>query len=331
MENTLVTDAYPYETAAFHSNWWMHLASKFRITDRHGDLLIHRKPLLRNMLWLNEMRIAGWNNPWPQDLTPERVASLEALRSQNSRWDYFRMTWNAEREKYQAFQLLDDLGFTLLQIPVPACPVIDLSQGWDSYMKRKSYANRKEVRRRLNNAAELNPELFVFTGPNRVERFFEEFFPYHISYWDEKTGYSYFNDPREQAFIIAWAKALEAEGHLLLHGLRLNNETVNLSMSIVMGNSLFWIFPINTGIYLDYCPGMVSLYLQIQEAVNQGIQTFHMGPGVYPYKMRASTHQEKCYDLVVFNPASIPGRLYTGWLKHRLKSFVAEPEKPCEP
>jgi hypothetical protein len=317
------TEIFPYETPTFHQCWWEFLAPKFDIPVKHGDLLIYRKPLLKGMIKLREARISGWNNAWNQDLTPSRVDELIEL-AHTSRWDYFRMTWSEAHKNAQAFEQIQEAGYPILQLPAPVQYSIDLSDGLEGYLQGLSHNSRKSLKKKTRRGQTLNPQLIPCTDAADIERFFAELFVHHISYWDEKAGHSYFNDIEERNFIINWAKSLHQSGSLVLDRLVMNDQTVNLSMGIHIGESFYWLLTINTGLHHDYAPGIIGLYMRLEKLAAEGITQFHMGAGDYFYKIQSANQKISCHELLVCNPSSLKGRAYFAWMKHQQERIAQQ-------
>lgn len=316
-------ELFPYETPAFHQCWWEFLAPKFDIPVKTGDLLIVRKPVLKGLMKLREARIAGWNNAWNQDLTQKRVDELEEL-SHTSGWDYFRMSWLEARRQHQAINRLVEKGYPVLQRSAPIQYGIDLSNGLEGYLQGLSHNSRKSLKKKTRRGQVLNPQLVPCTEAADIDAFFAELFLHHISYWDAKAGRSYFNDVEERNFIVNWAKNLHQSGELVLERLVMGGDTVNLSMGILCGKTFYWLLTINTGLHSDYVPGIVGLYLRLEQLAAQGVTRFNMGAGDYFYKVQAANVKEACHELIVGNPRSLKGRIYFQWLK-RQGEKAAEP------
>jgi CelD/BcsL family acetyltransferase involved in cellulose biosynthesis len=102
-----------------------------------------------------------------------------------------------------------------------------------------------------------------------------------------------------------------------LHALLLKDEIVNRSVSFVEGKTLYWPLTINTGRYLEYYPGLISLYLRLQEAADSGIETFQMGFGDFLYKSQSETHTDARRVAIVINPKSIKGQLFGVWARYK--------------
>lgn len=310
------TEVFPYETPAFQQCWWEFLAPKFDIPVKNGDLLIYRKPVLKSLLKMREARIAGWNNAWHQDLTASRIEELEEL-AQTSGWDYFRMTWNETRANCQAFELLAEKGFPTLQLQAPTQYAIDLSDGFEGYLQGLSHNSRKSLKKKTRKGQVLNPEIIPYQNEAEIDGFFEELFRHHIAYWDEKAGRSYFNDIEERNFIVNWAKNLHHSGQLALDRLVMGGETVNLSMGILSGRTFYWLLTVNTGLHHEYVPGIIGLYMRLEQLAAQGVTRFKMGSGDYFYKVQSANQLETCRELIVCNPRSLKGKAYFQWLSRQ--------------
>jgi hypothetical protein len=320
------TSVFPFETPVYHQCWWEFLAPKFDIPMKHGDLLIFRKPGLKGLIKFREARIAGWNNAWNQDLTPARAEALDEL-AHTSRWDYFRMTWSESRAELQAFEQLKAMGYPLLQMPAPVQYSIDLSEGFEGYLQGLSHNSRKSLKKKTQRGQILNPHLMPCTEAQDIERFFAELFLHHITYWDAKADGSYFHDIEERNFIVNWAKALHQSGNLVLDRLILGDETVNLSMGIRVADTFYWLLTINTGIHSEYVPGIIGLYLRLEQLAEQGVLRFNMGAGDYFYKIQSANHRELCHEVLVCNPQSLKGRAYFEWMRRETaKIGQAAPE-----
>lgn len=324
-DGTLDT-AYPYESAAFHQCWWNALAPKFDIPLKNKELLIHRKSMAKGLFVLKEMRVSGWNSAWSQDLTTARVLELDELGKATD-WDYFRIKWNENRQDRQALDLLAEKGYQTLQLPAPVDYIMDLQDGFENYLKSLSHNGRTSLKKKFKRSQPLNPQRVVYSQESDIEPFFSEFFLHHLAYWDTKMG-SYFHSAEERRFIVEWAKALHASGQLILERLLLNGETANLCMGIRTGSTYYFLLTINTGIYKEFVPGLISLYLRTRDLAEQGVTRINLGAGDYFYKVQSANSREVCQDLLVINPRSLRGRAYAFWLKQKLKKALSNAATP---
>jgi hypothetical protein len=309
-------DSNPFHAELYRDGWFEHLAEKYEVADRYGDFVLHEKRVAKGLLTVRELKFYAGHTAWFQDFTEERVAAFEKLSSE-VKWDYFYMVWAGSRDNHQSWERLGQLGYPLLHGWAMPMHLIDLSTGYDGYLARRNSKDRYNIRQKLKMAAKAKSELFRYDQFEEIEPFFEKLFKLHVPYWQEKTGYSFFANPAEQAFTVAWAKALYKTGQLRLHGLKLNGEIANLSFSFLEGDTLCWMLTINTGHDLELYPGMVSLYLRMQEAAQEGARLFNMGYGAMPYKLQTQTHEDPRNVLVVINPRSLKGQIFKVFFQYK--------------
>lgn len=321
-EALTASENFPYEMESFHRCWWGHLACQFDIPVKGQDLLIHRKKLAKGLLQLREARVSGWNSAWDQVLSTDRLEELK----HTTHWDYFKITLNENNHSPELVAQFKANGYKVLELPAPCQYSVYLGEGMDGYLKGLSHNSRHSLKKKTRRAQGLQPTLVSVERPEDIDAFFEELFRHHIQYWDGKVGSSYFNKPAERQFIVNWANALYQDGQLVLDRLLMNGETVNLTMGIRTGSSFYWLLTINTGLYLEYAPGIVGLYLRMEQCAKQGIVLFHMGPGDYFLKVQSANRTTACVGLVVINPDSIKGRLYYHWLRWNQRQASKAPK-----
>ncbi len=317
----------PFETMDFSEGWNEHLKNKFKVMASFGDFIIHQKNLVPSRfpvaLMVNELRLSGWNTAWWQCLSNQQVNSL-IQNLDATPWDYFRITV-LESSRKKTLRQLNNTGLKVIEAPASPIYLTDLSAGYEKYIRSRSAKRRRDIRRKLNRAAQLEPQLIEFSGGEKskknIHAFFKLFFEHHLNYWDQKSGRSYFRDPREQRFILDWAHRLQTKGQLKLNGMLLNHRLAYMSMDLQVDDTLYLLLCINTGIYREYFPGILYLYMMLEKAAQMGIRTVNMGPGEYAYKAQAATRIEPCHTLLIANPKSIKGLLYTAWLRQRLNSL----------
>lgn len=300
---------HPFEAKAFLDSWWENLAGKFPVYAREGQMVGVKRPVLKGLYNLKSLRIAGWNNYYYQDLTETRFEEFLTL-SRTVPWDYFEMYWNTAYTDEKNFEIFRHFGYEPVQQPAMPSPIIDINQGWEAYWQGRSAKYRRDLNKKMTTLAPLNPSLVYYNEPDAIDTFFERFFPLHWRYWDEKTGQSFYHDPREQTFIKAWCHRLAEAGQLELTGLSLGGEIANLGLNIVFNQTMYCILTMNTGVHLDCHPGLVSMHLTVQDACAKGLEKIDIGPGETHYKRKIATDFEECKTLLVFNPKSIASRFY---------------------
>ncbi len=300
----------PFEQPSFQSCWVTHFTPKFGLVSQVGDFVVHPERRAKGLLRLRALRLKGWNVAWSQRLNENHWTAFDAALDQKS-WDYFRLTCDTSEpalDETKAALLERKLLLYLFQAPVHYS--VDLSEGWEAYFNSRSANTRKNIRKTLRQAKAFKPHRVFFEGTEGVDAFCDAFFPLHQRYWQEKSGQSYFNDPQEQAFTRAWLKQLQDQGVLTLEALHLDKTLANLSASFQWGEASYCLYTMNTGHHLELSPGVLSLYLRFQRAQEEGITTFLLGPGDYPYKRQLANHTIAHEDWLVVPQYSWAGRLY---------------------
>ncbi len=314
---------HPYQLQSFYDCWWQYLAPKFNILDAQNNLAIHRRTVLKGVR-LNELRYAGWNNAWFQDFDQQCYEQFMAMQD-NKNWDYFALTWPESRRNIQLLKQLTATGLEIIETPTSTAYWIDLHNGFEAYLDKLSSTKRKDIRRKLKKAEPLHPEMRRFSGAEGIQQFFSIFFKHHLHYWKQKAGHSYFSDARERAFIAAWAEALDQEGYLLLEGFYLNNTLTNLTMNILMDNTLYSLITINTGAYPELAPGLLSLYYRASRAQDYNILQINMGDGEHGYKPGIATRTDAYHSLLFANPKSLAGLAYINYIKLKNTPLISKP------
>ncbi|WP_373531129.1 GNAT family N-acetyltransferase [Vampirovibrio sp.] len=306
-ESTLAR--HPFESAPFLESWWEHLAPKFCGGEGEGQLFKTTKPVLKGLVPLQFLRQAGWNGVYYQSLNQADWESFRTL-SDRTRWDCFEVRWNQTVTDSQVFNPYLRLGCKVLHTPVSGSPVIELQNGWEAYWQAKGSHHRQNINRQFKKAAHLQPELIFFEGEQGLAEFFARFFPAHQAYWQSKGEGSYFEDPRERAFIISWASKLQQSGQLCLSGLLLGGQITNLSFNVIHRNVLYALLTINTGVHHQAVPGIMALHQLTQHACAQGMETIDLGPGESTFKKKFATRVDPCFQTLIINPKSVAGQLY---------------------
>lgn len=310
---------HPFESESFYETWWETLAPKFQPIRREGQVVLVNKPIFKGRLALKTLRITGWNNHYYQGFSDERLEEFRFI-SRKTAWDYFEFYGNSAYVTPNIQDLFAARGLIPLEYPAMATQVIDISQGWNAYWEAQGSKYRRDLSKKLGNATHLNPQLVFYTGSVGIEAFFSQFFHRHLAYWAKHGGGSYFQDPREQDFIKRWAAKLDASGQLMLTGLLMGGEVVNLGMNIICNNNLYGLLTINTGKHTEMHPGLINMHLTLQHAAQLGLDKMDIGPGDTDYKKKLATHQETGFKLLVINPKSVAGQLYGSYQNRRYRN-----------
>ena len=312
--DTSIVASNPFHEEIYKSCWFEHLAGFYGVKAQYGDFTLHEKKTLKGLFTFRELRLYATRTAWFQDLTQERVEAFAEL-TQQIPWDAFLMIWADSRHDIQAFESFKQLGYPMMTAQNTPMHMIDLSHGYEGYLAGLKAKDRYRILRKLREAGDC--ELFLYDRFEDIDPFFERMFKLHIKYWQEKKGYSFFQVPEKRAFAVDWAKAMYATGRLRLHGLKIDGELVNISTSFLYGTTMYWSLTMNTGPKQELYPGLVSLYLRLQEAVEEGATLYNMQYGDMAFKVQMQTHADNRHVLLVTNPNTLGGRLARAHYKRK--------------
>ncbi|MEB3244712.1 MAG: GNAT family N-acetyltransferase [Vampirovibrionales bacterium] len=314
----LQTPASPEAIEGFREIWQAHFLAKFKARVIHPEFVVQPKKMLKGLLSLTELRPVGWNSGWHPAFSPQIVQQCLDLPA-NTRWDVWRFTLDTPDLDASALAMLKQAGYAYGIIPDQPAYSIDVAYGLEAYMRNLSKDYRKTFTRKLNKLklAGLVSEQVDVTETTTVAEFFDTFFKHHLAYWDAKAGGSYFHDACERDYIIAWCEQLKAQGKLLLLETRINGTPVTLHMQVRLGSTVWSFLIINTGQYLDYYPGIVSIYHHLARAKAMGVTRIHLGPGDHNYKKGLCNVVTPRSTVIIANRQSLMGRAYLAMLKRK--------------
>lgn len=307
----------PYQDEIYRACWLEHLASPSGYNEHHGDFSIHAKKVAKNLIPVRELHFFGGRTTLFQDFTVERVQAFADLTKRIS-WDSMYTVWAGSRQQLQAHDTLRELGYPILAGKTRPMHVADLRGGFEGYLANRKARDRYDIRRNLRQAHRC--DLVTLDTFEAIDPFFDQFFEHHNAYWLRKTGRAFFQEkPERQDFSRAWAKAVYPTGRLRLQYLYIDGELANLSTAIMDKATFHWGLTINTGAKSELFPGLLGLYLRMQQAVDEGATLFNMQHGDFRYKLTARSHSVDRNMMVVINPRSLRGRLLGQYYKNLFK------------
>lgn len=179
--------------------------------------------------------------------------------------------------------------------PDGVCPRIDLTGGWDAYLRRISSKQRHEIRRKARKLSrEAGMAKVVDVDKADLPVALEAFIALHRTAPGDKG--TFFDDPATVGFFEGLADEFGADGTLRLHRLDVNDSPAALTVSLVQApagdrgtqGAREW------GLYNSayarelgsLAPGMVLTGELLRLAAGEGCQTMDLLRGDEPYKYR---------------------------------------------
>ena len=221
-----------------------------------------------------------------EDLEAFMTGLLDFLSANQAEWDVLDL-WNIldDSPTLAAVQkAAEDAGMQSEVTQIQPAPIITLPADVDAYFERLDSKYRRELRRKIRNAAsfflpvdwhvsdgtDLQAEVALFSGMMRNEAAKVEFL-----------------NPKMEAQMLAIAEAFNKAGMLQLAFLQAGKERAAAYFNIVFDNRI-WVY--NSGLNNKFqmiSPGIVLMSYLIMDAIEKGRSHFDMmrGDEVYKYQL----------------------------------------------
>jgi CelD/BcsL family acetyltransferase involved in cellulose biosynthesis len=175
-------------------------------------------------------------------------------------------------------------------VPRGACPVAELTGGFEAYLARLSANQRQHSRRLLRQAAAAGLRLEVAT-PQTFETFFHELVDLHQNRWIAAGQPGCFSAPRFTAFHRRLAQQWVGEGKALLTRLRHGEQTLAVKYGFIHDHRYAFY---QSGVAADgdeaiKSPGNISFLMLMEHLAQRGITELDFLRGDSAYKQRLAT------------------------------------------
>jgi CelD/BcsL family acetyltransferase involved in cellulose biosynthesis len=188
-----------------------------------------------------------------------------------------------------------------------ANPAVSLAGDWNAYYSRRSRRLKKgnnHLSNRLNRAFE-RVELSCLSRDTvvqeRVENLVEEVVCVSSKSWKTKTGTS-LDNPGPRAFIEKLTQLAYANDWLLVWVLSLDGETVATEYQLAYKRQVHALRSDFDHSYNDFSPGSYLNWKLLESLFDSGMETYLMGHGKNPYKIRWAEEFSNINRLVCYGP-----------------------------
>ncbi len=224
--------------------------------------------------------------------------------------------------------------------PRGACPIADLTGGFEAYLGRLS-ANTRQQCRRLMRQAEQAKFVFEVADESTRDEFFDQLIELHQRRWraDGKPGC--FSAERFTQFHRELIKKWLPEGRAVLSRLSLDGRPIAVKYGFVLNGKYDFY---QSGVLADEAgelksPGVVSFMYLMRQLADQGVRTFDFLRGSSSYKQRLATTAQPLVQvrLVRGTWRTGVGRLCTlvrrggGKVRRRLRQPVGDSDEASAP
>ena len=300
-------------------SWWdiygaVYGAEGLRIiTLWRGDLLVGALPLyLQNVGLIRCLRFISTGEAEAEEICPDYLnllhlpsaahecveAAWEAISAM--RWD--RLEWMdmpVDSPMLQAGPALSN-RFRLRLWSRGSCPIANLSDGFEAYLKQLSAKTRSRARQEMRKAQSSATTLRIVLDPAGQSQCFEELIRLHQARWESVGSPGCFAAPRFTAFHRKLLDGWAGSGRLLLAELVVQERTcVVLYGFVTAGKFDLYQLGVGTSEGSDVTsPGMAANLLLMDQLAAQGIARYDFLRGASRYKTSWTTEQRELVSLV---------------------------------
>jgi peptidoglycan/xylan/chitin deacetylase (PgdA/CDA1 family)/CelD/BcsL family acetyltransferase involved in cellulose biosynthesis len=263
----------------------------------------------------------------PGEAAPCLEAVASVLSGPGFSWDEIRLP------DVPAASPLCSLGdvlappITVAVTPRGDCPIADLRDGFEAYLRRLSSASRQQFRRLLKAASAAKLELEVAVTAADVEAYFEQLVALHQARWTTAGKPGCFAAPRFTAFHRALAGRWVPAGRAVLARLVQSGTPLALVYGFVAGTKFhFYQSGVRAEAPVRY-PGFVAHLWLMERLARQGVAAYDFLRGAGAYKDRFATDCCPLVQVEVRRPGLrnyCQSFLATGWRRSRKRMKASE-------
>jgi hypothetical protein len=191
------------------------------------------------------------------------------------------------------------------QFSMGACPIAELTGGFDSYLQKLSPNGRQQARRLLREGEMAGARLEII-GAERLASGFDDLIRLHQSRWARDGQPGVFAAPRftefHQSLLAEWVPA----GRAVLARLTLGSEPIAVLYGFVAGDR-FEFYQSGVRIQTEgplRSPGNLSHLLLMKALIERRVTTYDFLRGSSFYKQRLSTRENQLSGLEIWRPTS---------------------------
>lgn len=188
-------------------------------------------------------------------------------------------------------------------------PFINLTDGWEAYLKRLSSNQRHNVRRWLNRLSRLGEvKLEVITSGEQLDAALNDGLRIEAAAWKSQSGTAILCQPELKRFLTQLAEATSRTGVLRLIFLRVGQIRIAFAYALCYRNKLFVLKAGYDPQYAPYSPYNLLCYLVFRDACERGLAEYEFLGGSDSWKLHWTKQTRPHYWLYVFS-TSLRSRL----------------------
>ncbi len=301
----------PFHTEIYTRLWRQYVAPHMDVTDQNEDFAVCRHRRMKGLLTSRQIVFIGEKNDWAQEVSPAFLNKLTEIMDQG-RWDYFKLISRSEPDRL-LMRLAREKRLPCYSWHSADEYRVDFTgKDWDGYLQSLKSRVRCELRRKLNKAAPLNPQLRLLNDDPELDHHISLFMEKHVSYWAGRGIASLYTEPCQKAMFRAWVHELTRTGDIRFYGMFMEGTLCCIRIGLRLDASEYLsLLTINTNeAYAGYSPGILATCMELEQACHEGVKLFNMGPGKSQVKGYFANSTVPYHTTVLAHPASPAGRLF---------------------
>lgn len=219
------------------------------------------------------------------------------------------------------YDALAGAGYSVMRVPGPFCPWLELPPSWDELMGAVSGSLRSQVKRRRKGLEKEGALSFrtVSGGPSFADDL-ETFLKLEASGWKAKTGTAILSRPATERLYREFAHSAAEQGWMRLYVLELDGEAIAADYGCAYeGRGVF----IKTGFneaHSRLSPGLVLRAEVLRSSIEEGLQHYDFLGEADIYKTRWTPEVHPRVRIFAYRGAARPGYAYRKTVRPLLKS-----------
>jgi CelD/BcsL family acetyltransferase involved in cellulose biosynthesis len=287
------------------------------VTVRRGGHLIGALPLYlhighRSPVWAHYLGFLSTGESRSEATYPEHLDLLHApgearacldailpalLDPEVGRWDILDLCDIGEGSPLLAWRDQAPRDVRVVVIPRGACPVADLSGGFEAYLGRSTAKTRREAQRTLQAVESTGTRFEVASTPSEAAQFFDQLVRLHQARWNSSGRPGCFSAHRFTEFHRTLAELWVPTGKAILARLARDGEPLAVIYGFINGTKFDFY---QSGVDLRAAgrvksPGIAAILALMRYLADRGIRGYDFLRGSSEYKDRWST---TCNSLV---------------------------------
>jgi CelD/BcsL family acetyltransferase involved in cellulose biosynthesis len=315
----------PFMTYAWLSAWWSGFGEGepiwLLLQDADGSLragaFLHRRGSRLDAA--ANVHSGDWNGLARDE--PARAELWEALAQLGANRVQLQALPEGVEGTRATCDALAGAGYSVVRVPGPFCPWLELPASWDELIGGVSGSLRSQVKRRRKGLEKEGVVSFrTVTGGPTFEEDLETFLKLEASGWKAKSGTAILSQPSTERLYREFAHGAAGRGWMRLYMLELDGEAIAADYGCAYeGRGVF----IKTGfneVHSRLSPGLVLRAEVLRSSIEEGLDHYDFLGEADVYKTRWTPKVHPRVRIFAYRGTARPGYVYRKAIRPLLKS-----------